>query len=184
MDDVEPKFEPPPKFKPPALVAKFDPDPVRRDYTGCLSAVTHGETVFLSVGVKPQPGDYHADKLPKIEPGRYRCWHEKGRGGVMEPVDKDGKRVEPKAAPVQPAAEFDPEHKCPKAGCPGRQSVGMPNGDGSHTHTCPQCGTSWSHGGPLGYPGTRTPSKPAVQQTPPAFQLGAGFNVTWQRGGS
>lgn len=124
------------------------PEKPRRGYTECLEAVRAGGTVHLAVGVDPKVGDYYIRSLdgPDGKPvvnGRYRCW----------PVGGD-----PKWELVLPPATVASggDHTCPKCGTTQHAQSGV-NPDGSHAHTCPNggCGYSWSHGGTLGYPGTR-----------------------------
>ncbi len=133
--------EPPPQVMKPAAPPKAKADP----YAAVLDRVGRGETLVVYAGVKkPKDAPKGAVSVPRIPgevAGVYRCRLADGRP-VMEPYTPAAPGV---AAPTfRPGTNYDPDHTCNNC---GRQQyvVSGWNRDGTHTHTCANCGTSWRH---------------------------------------
>lgn len=158
--------------------------PKKYDYAACLEAVDRGETVYLAVGKdSDEKFVYSVKELPGRDAGYYKCW-KNGKLKQMQRVDP--KTLQPlvmEEKPVVGVADPNADHKCPNPNCGAYQFVqSSQQGDGSHTHTCAQCGTSWRHGGSLGYPGTRGQSvNPTYVQPFGGVQVGAGFQFQFGR---
>lgn len=132
-------------------------DFAKPDYSACCRAVERGETVYLAIGVTPEPDDYYTPSLKypdgrEFVPGRYKCWKEKEKA-VMVAVEVPplptfpgavrSDRVKPSGA--TPVVAGNKSHYCPNCGAGQWLRIMGWNADGTHNHFCESCKTLFAH---------------------------------------